>query len=315
MAREGREFEKLIAVLEKGLGGADIKITSPDYIEDKATGEKREVDISLKGKIGSHEILVIIECRDRRNKQDVTWIEQIATKKDDIGAHKAIAVSSSGFSDGAKRKAIAKNIEIRTLEEINPEEIIEWFKPTGLIVHNVRYNPLKATIVPHESLNSSQIEELDEFIRSFSGAFRCDTKFIIDPKVDDMLSINDCISRNLYKMCDDFKLYDDFKPSGEKISVKITFIPQSTEVGFFASTPKGSIRMGSIEIVLEIWLEVTESKIVKVSSYKNENTSFAQIISFGDLNIGDTKESYKIEIHRTLKGDMQQIDFCTRKLD
>ncbi len=66
------------------MSGEDVQIKSPDFIADSITGEKREVDISLRGKIGSHPILIIIEVRDRDKVQDVTWIEQLATKRDNM---------------------------------------------------------------------------------------------------------------------------------------------------------------------------------------------------------------------------------------
>lgn len=309
MARKGRELEELVAALENGLGGTDIKVTSPDQIEDKTTKEKREVDVSLKGKIGSNEILIIIECRDRKPKQDVTWIEQIATKRDDIGAHKAIAVSSSGFSEAAKNKAIAKNIELRTLEEIDPEEITKWFQPKGLEIQNKSYNPLKATIIPDESLDSSQIKELNEFIKSFSGAFPRDTKFIVDSEFDSKLSVDDFISGNINK------LFEILKPVEERVTTQVIFTPQphSIEAALFVSTHTGLIKIKGIIVTLEIWLEETEAKITSVSSYENEEISFAQIVLFEDANIGGVKRSCKI--HRMLKGDMQRLDFYVKDFD
>ena len=57
--------------------GAVIK--SPDYIPDIFTGQAREIDVSIRCKIGSVEILITVECRDRVRTEDVTWIEQLAT--------------------------------------------------------------------------------------------------------------------------------------------------------------------------------------------------------------------------------------------
>jgi hypothetical protein len=42
-------------------------------------GKKREVDISIRNKVGKHEFLTIIECRDRAEKGEIDWIEQIIT--------------------------------------------------------------------------------------------------------------------------------------------------------------------------------------------------------------------------------------------
>ncbi len=128
MTRKGRDLEKLVSNFEGLLGPKGVAITSPDYIPDKDTGEPREVDISLRSQIGSSEILVVVECRDYSHKvQDVKWIEELATKRDSVGADKVLAVSSTGFSGPAITKAEAKGITLRTMAEIDYQEISHWF--------------------------------------------------------------------------------------------------------------------------------------------------------------------------------------------
>ena len=118
MPREGRTLEKLIASLEKLLTGTNVEIKSPDYIKGVNSESLREVDVSLRTQIGSIEILVILECRDRQKTDDVTWIEQLATKRMDVLASKAVSISSSGFSSGAIKTAKHFGIELRTIESL-----------------------------------------------------------------------------------------------------------------------------------------------------------------------------------------------------
>ena len=59
-------------------------------------------------------------------KVDVTWIEQLGLKRDDIGANVAVAVSGSGFSAGAKTMAGRLGIELRTVESITVEDVVGW---------------------------------------------------------------------------------------------------------------------------------------------------------------------------------------------
>src|SRR5262245_39374323 len=100
-----RDFELLVARIEEWLGPKGATVKSPDYIADRVTGELREVDASIRLHAGSAPILVTVECRDRVSVQDVTWIEQIASKRDSVGAARTIAVSSSGFTGPARSKA------------------------------------------------------------------------------------------------------------------------------------------------------------------------------------------------------------------
>jgi hypothetical protein len=138
MARKGRDLEKVISLLEGELQQSGIQVKSPDFLPDKGTGMLREVDISLRGHIGSSDILAIIECRDRNGTQDVTWIEQIICKRSSVNADKVLAVSSSKFSEPARIKAEKNNIELRTLDEINPENVTDWFvRFPYMIIHRL----------------------------------------------------------------------------------------------------------------------------------------------------------------------------------
>ena len=83
MAGKGREFEKLVEKLEKLLAGDDVEIIRNARLHDKRTGGEREIDILLRTKLGgSHEINIILECRDRKAKPDVRWIDEPVCVKD-----------------------------------------------------------------------------------------------------------------------------------------------------------------------------------------------------------------------------------------
>lgn len=118
-----RQFERLVARIEADAGPLGLVVTSPDRIPCKITGRLREVDASVRTKIGTTTILVTIECRKRRPKQDVTWIEQLATKRMHLGAARTIAVSSSGFSAEAEAMARHHMIDLRQLSDVSAAEI------------------------------------------------------------------------------------------------------------------------------------------------------------------------------------------------
>lgn len=120
---QSREFELLASRIEGALAPAGAKVKSPDRIRDKFTGQYREVDASIRYTVGSCELLITIECRDRSRVQDVTWIEQLATKRAHIGADRTIAVSSTNFTAAAAKAAAAHNISIRRIADLTDEEI------------------------------------------------------------------------------------------------------------------------------------------------------------------------------------------------
>src|SRR6266545_2767608 len=101
-------------------------VKSPDRLQDLLTGEMREVDVSIRSQVGSVEVLVTVECRDRAKTEDVTWIEQLATKQKHVGATHTVAVSSTGFSEPALTAARIHGISTRTIEDITDTEIQAW---------------------------------------------------------------------------------------------------------------------------------------------------------------------------------------------
>lgn len=143
VSKSWRKFELLVSRIEQVLSPQGAKVTSPDYLIDKITGERREVDASIRYKIGTTEIIITIECRERVSPQDTTWIEQLATKQNNIGASKTIAVASSRFSVPAIKKAEVLGIELRILKEIDDGIITQWSTLTR-IQHN--YKIVSATI-------------------------------------------------------------------------------------------------------------------------------------------------------------------------
>lgn len=114
-----REFENLVARIEKDAGPAGLVVKSPDRVRCKTTGRLREVDATVRTRAGTSDILITIECRRRKHREDVTWVEQLATKKQLIGAARTLAVSSNGFSDGARTLAARLGIDLRTISDVS----------------------------------------------------------------------------------------------------------------------------------------------------------------------------------------------------
>jgi hypothetical protein len=70
----------LSPTLERVLAETEIDIRSPDLIMGQFSHSRREVDVAIRGRIGATDVLIVVECRDRAQTEDVTWIEQLAQK-------------------------------------------------------------------------------------------------------------------------------------------------------------------------------------------------------------------------------------------
>ena len=109
-----KQFEELVALIERLLTGVNATIIADDYIIDRY-GNKRQVDVSVMIDTGTTKLLIIFECRNRGKVEDVTWIEQVYTKKDNLRADRAVVVSNKPLSVTAQQMARDKGIDIRAL--------------------------------------------------------------------------------------------------------------------------------------------------------------------------------------------------------
>jgi hypothetical protein len=144
MAEGWREFEELVARIEKVLGPIGAVVTSPDRIRDSDTGQLREVDASIRPQMDAPPVRVL-ECRDRAGVQDVTWIEQIIGKTLGHGVP-TIAVSSTGCSKPAIEKANRYGIEPRSISTLTQEEMIGWVKIVE-VVHEISHLAIEGVVV------------------------------------------------------------------------------------------------------------------------------------------------------------------------
>lgn len=125
--KKWRKLERLVASIENHLKpqGAVVKYS---HKRRDIHGRLREVDATIEYKIGSVPILIIVECRDRKGKQGVGWIEQLVTKRENLGANQVVAVSTSGFSKPAMDLAKKKSIQLRLISEISDKTVVGWTK-------------------------------------------------------------------------------------------------------------------------------------------------------------------------------------------
>lgn len=123
MSRKGREFEleyKWLYELKK----EKFIVESPGFIQDKITGRKREIDVLLRYKdVNDVERRIGIECRNRNHVEDVTWIEQLKTKKEDCELDCIIATTTKTLNENAIKKAAAHGIFVERAETFSKETI------------------------------------------------------------------------------------------------------------------------------------------------------------------------------------------------
>jgi hypothetical protein len=120
MPRRTNEFQRLIAIIQSHLdAGAEVEESA--MLNDLGTGTPREVDVSVRGKIGDNTLIISVECRDRQRPSDVTWINEMHGKHGRLPTNLLVLASHSKFTAEAIRVAKDHGIRLIVLEDVSTE--------------------------------------------------------------------------------------------------------------------------------------------------------------------------------------------------
>lgn len=130
------DFEKQIHWLHELIERNRSIVKWNDRIVDPDNPDRsRQIDVLIK----TARSRVIVECRFRSRPQDVTWIEELIGRRASLEVDGVIAVSSSGFTEGAIAKARKFGIVLRDFSRLSPEEIQSWGGAKRIVARFVRY--------------------------------------------------------------------------------------------------------------------------------------------------------------------------------
>ena len=74
MPKRSNDFQRLVYLVRLNLA-AGAHVTESKMMRDRLTRRFREVDVVIKGKVGSQPVVVCVECRDHKRVADVTWVD------------------------------------------------------------------------------------------------------------------------------------------------------------------------------------------------------------------------------------------------
>lgn len=106
MARnDGRDFELMVRDLFDMLNKNPSYTSVEHNVQLVGHDGPRQIDILIRAQVTSLDLLTIIECRDHTRRLDVTTVDALHSKMQDVRASKAVLVSRAGFSKKAQQKA------------------------------------------------------------------------------------------------------------------------------------------------------------------------------------------------------------------
>lgn len=138
--RQGRGLEILVGRLEYILGSGTLTVRSPEFIPNRHTGDLVEVDVTLRGRIGSSNVLIALECRDRGKRQGVNWIRELVSKRDDVGADSIVAVARNGFTKDAQAEAATHRVQLRSFSSLTSVDVARELLGLRILAHRPRFS-------------------------------------------------------------------------------------------------------------------------------------------------------------------------------
>jgi Restriction endonuclease len=113
--RDWKHLEQLVMALQAKLDPGSQVRWNEKVIGKKSKGE-RQLDVTVRGRIGTASIFVAIDCKHYSENIDVGQIGESISLFDDVGAH-GIVVTTKGFSESALQRAEADDVETCILRE------------------------------------------------------------------------------------------------------------------------------------------------------------------------------------------------------
>lgn len=88
------------------------------------SGQEHEIDVSFEVALGELDLLILVECKEYARKVGVEDIMTFSYRMQDIGAHKGLIVTTTGFQEGAVK--IAKAQRIGLLVAVKGKIVSSW---------------------------------------------------------------------------------------------------------------------------------------------------------------------------------------------
>jgi hypothetical protein len=127
MPRRSNVFQKIVFLIKKHVA-AGATVTESKFLQDRITGARREVDICVESKIADHDVVVSIECVDRKRRANVKWVEEMKAKHERLPTNALVLISRSGFTKEAFEVARTYGIETLTFGMMNEGSASRFFR-------------------------------------------------------------------------------------------------------------------------------------------------------------------------------------------
>ena len=161
-----------MAFVEKALLPEGFEVRANERVYNDEGAQIAELDVEIRGRIGSTNISWLIECRDRPGDGPApgAWIEQLVGRRTRFGFNKVTAVSTTGFAGGAVEFALSQGIELREVKALEPEAFENWLMIRSIVSSQSESVLRHATVLIDEGEDQDHFRALGEALTNASTA-------------------------------------------------------------------------------------------------------------------------------------------------
>lgn len=185
MPKRTNEYQKLVLAINQHLASSDAKVTESKMLYDPISEQDREIDILIEDNSGPYTFRIGIECTAKSRPIGVPALEQLISKHKNVGIHKTVIVSKSGFAVSAQKFAKKNQIDAisfgQALSQSWPS-FLDKVKDVQLVLHS--------TTIDDIGFNVTFLESADKVEYSLESTVLTETKdkVLISNFVYDLIS-------------------------------------------------------------------------------------------------------------------------------
>lgn len=288
---DGKQLEEFVAFVECLHLPEGFQIETNRQVVNDDGIQIAELDIEIKGKVGTTEFYWLIECRDRPSSGAAPggWIEQLVGRRLRFKINKVTAVSTTGFSAGAVEFAREAGIELREVKSLTPEDFTCLLSDGPMMHIDRRYGLLDYCLLIDPEESEDRRRALEEVICSIDG----DTPFLRLSATGELLST---FAAFMDAADNEGTLFGSLQANGPAKDVDL-------QAGFagsdcFVDTSAGAVRVRAIRFRGQLSIAQTPLPIVSAKRYElvGSGETVSQFIEFAPFGYRGIR--YSIERHR-----------------
>jgi hypothetical protein len=292
MRNTGKDLEALVALIEKFHLPPGFEITTNDRVYNDDKIQIAEFDIQVKGRLGTTDLLWLIECRDRPSEGAAprSWIEQLMGRRIASGFNKVTAVSTTGFAAGASELAQEQGIEIREVRSLTAEHFADWLKIETIPGIEQLRRLVHATLILAPDEPDENRQAVDEVL----AKNRSDQPILRAVKTNQTASLNTAFSAELSSRED---VFDAVVPNTPARPLRMRVIYPDDGDYFVVDTHLGAVRIRQIVFDCELAVKETEVPLAGAREYfrADSGKSISQSAAFVFDALGAT---LSLEMHK-----------------